>query len=249
MWHFWVDALHKENIAVILLDSFNPRGFPSVCTNQFLLTTGARLQDVHQVLDHIRADRRFLSDKIALGGHSQGALSAYQSAYAAVLPMLKRPAGSGYNAFVMAAPSCNLIYRSRQLLGPALFIGAEKDDWTPIAPCLSELGKTKEDGQPVELMVVPNAYHTFSTVGVVYSGRVMKYPADAPQVFIKELSYVPKQTRYELVTGEEVGLEEMLRKYAGFLGNKMFGAHVGGSWDAAPDVAAATVRFLKANGW
>jgi dienelactone hydrolase len=249
MWHFWVKELVPRNIAVVLLDSFNPRGFPSVCQNQFLLTTGARLQDVHQVLDFLRRDPRFIPHKIALGGHSAGGGTTYQSAYAEVLSLLKRPSGSGYNAFVAAAPACSLIYKSKTLLGPFLFIGAEKDDWTPVAPCVKELEQTQAQGQPVQIKVVANAYHTFSTQGVTFSPRVMKVPIDAPQAYIQTLSYLPKETVVELPTGEVLKLDEMIRKSAGVLGSKLFGATVGGTWDQAPRAASWTADFLKENGW
>jgi dienelactone hydrolase len=249
MWHFWVKELIAKNIAVILLDSFNPRGFPSICQNQFLLTTGARLQDVHQVLDVLRRDPRFIPDKIALGGHSAGAATTYQSAYAEVLALLKRPPQSGYNAFVSAAPACTLIYKSKTLLGPLLFVGAEKDDWTPVAPCVRELEQTKAQGQPVQIKIVPNAYHTFSTHSVMYSSRVMKAPVDAPQGYIKTLSYLPRQTLVELPTGEVFKMDELIKKYSGFMGSKIFGATVGGQWDQAPLAATWTADFLKENGW
>lgn len=249
MWHFWAQALHRENIAVVFLDSFNPRGFGSICANQFLLTTGARLQDVHQVLDFLRKDPRFIPQKIALGGHSVGAGTAFSSAYAEVLTLLGRRPDSGYNAFVLAAPNCSLRFRSQRLLGPVLLIGGEKDDWTPVAPCVGALEKAKVEGQSVQIHIVPKAYHTFSTSGVVYSGKVMKWPVDAPAVYLKELSYLARKSRYELESGEEVSFEQMLKKHAGFMGNKMFGAHVAGDWDKAPDVADLTARFLKDLGW
>jgi dienelactone hydrolase len=249
MWHFWVKELIPKGIAVVLLDSFNPRGFPSVCQNQFLLTTGARLQDVHQVLDFLRRDPRFNSHKIALGGHSAGGGTTFMSAYAEVLSLLKRPPDSGYNAFVSAAPGCSLIFKSKALLGPFLFIGAEKDDWTPVAPCVKELEQTKAQGQPVQIKIVPKAYHTFSTHSVTYSSRVMKYPIDAPQGYVKTLSYLPRETLVEMLNGEVFKLDELIRKYSGFMGSKIFGATVGGQWDQAPLAATWTADFLKENGW
>lgn len=249
MWHFWVKELVSKNIAVVLLDSFNPRGFSSLCQNQFLLTIGARLQDVHQVLDSLRQDARFIPNKIALGGHSTGASTAYQSAYTEILSLLNRPSESGYNAFVAAAPACSLISKSKKLSGPILYIGGEKDDWTPVAPCVKELELTKSQGQSVQIKIVPNAYHTFSTHSVTFSSRVMKAPDDAPQGYIRTLSYLPKETLVELPGGEVLKLDDLIRKYAGFLGSKLFGATVGGQWDQAPVVANWTADFLKENGW
>lgn len=249
MWHFWVPELIKHNIAVVLLDSFKPRGFDAICANQFRMTLGARLQDVHQVLDHLRADGRFRSDKIAVGGHSTGAMTTFHSSFIEAQRHLGRKSDAGYNAFVAAAASCEMSFKSPLLQGPLLLISGEKDDWTPAAPCEAEAQRLRQAAQDATFTAISGAYHTFSTRGVVHSARVMKMPAGIPQMFLKHLSYEAQKSTAELATGEELAIDQIVRRYAGVLGSKLFGAHVGGDFDKAPEVATLTVAFLKKNGW
>ena len=249
LWHFWVPELIKNNIAVVLVDSFKPRGFESICSNQFRMTIGARLQDVHQVLDYLRADSRFRSEKIALGGHSTGAMTAFHSSFAEVLAHLNRKPGTGYNAFIGAAASCEMSFKTPLLQGPLLLISGDKDDWTPAGPCEAESNRLKQSSQDASFIAIPGAYHTFSTKGVVKSPKVMKMPDDIPHMFLKNLSYEPQKSTAELASGEELAIDQIVKKYAGFLGSKLFGAHIGGDYDKASEVALLTVAFLKKNGW
>lgn len=249
LWHFWVPELIKNNIAVVLLDSFKPRGFDSLCPNQFKMTIGARLQDVHQVLDYLRADGRFRPDKIALGGHSTGAMTAFLSSFAEAQTHLSRKSDGGYNAFIGAAASCEMSFKSPRLMGPLLLISGSKDDWTLPTPCSDETSRLKAAAQEASFVLIPGAYHTFSTTGVFKSPRVMKMPEDIPHMYLKTMSYEAKKSTAELSTGEELAIDQIIKKYAGFLGSKLFGAHLGGEFDKAPEVATLTVEFLKKNGW
>jgi dienelactone hydrolase len=249
LWHFWVPELTKNNIAVVLLDSFKPRGFDSLCPNQFRLTLGARLQDVHQVLDFLRADGRFNPKKIAVGGHSTGAMTTFHSSFKEAQSHLQRDENRAFNAFVAAAASCEFSFKDASLSGPLLVISGEKDDWTLAAPCNAEVKRMQEASQDATFIQIAGAYHTFSTSGVVNSPRVMKMPANIPQMYLKTLSYVAQETTAELATGDTLPIDQILRKYAGFMGSKLFGAHVGGAYDKAPDVAKHTVEFLKRHGW
>jgi len=249
LWHFWVPELIKNNIAVVLLDSFKPRGFDSLCPNQFRLTLGARLQDVHQVLDFLRADARFNPQKIAVGGHSTGAMTSFHSSFKEAQSHMKRGDNRSFNAFVAAAASCEFSFKDPTLSGPLLVISGEKDDWTLPGPCNLEVKRMQAASLDAKFIQIDGAYHTFSTTGVVKSPRVMKMPANIPQMYLKDLSYVAQKTTVELSTGEILPIDQIVKKYAGFLGSNIFGAHVGGGYDKAPDVAKHTAEFLKKYGW
>ncbi|WP_350295114.1 hypothetical protein [Limnohabitans sp. Rim8] len=250
MWHFWVPELIKNNIAVVLLDSFKPRGFDSVCINALSrITIGSRLQDVHQVLDFLRADGRFQTGKIALGGHSAGAATAFQSSFAEVQKHLDRQPNNGYDAFVGAAATCEFSFKTPKLQGPLLLISGEKDDWTLAAPCEAEINRLKNASQDAAFISISGAYHTFSTTGVVWQPKLMKVPVNIPQMYLKKLSYETQKTIAELANGEELNINEVVKKYGGFLGSKLFGAHTGGEYDKAPQVVISTVDFLKKYGW
>jgi dienelactone hydrolase len=249
MWRMWIPTLLKEGIAVVLVDSFNPRGYSTLCPNQFLIPYGTRLQDVHQILDALRQDGRFKKDKIALGGHSTGASTAFQSSFAELQSHLGRDNDQNFNAFIAAAASCEVSFKNPQLSGPLLVIAAEKDDYTNPAPCKKEVERIKSDGGVADFVLISNAYHTFSTSGVFYSARAMRMPKEIPHIYIKKLRYVPRETIAELEDGSEAPFDALIRKHSGFLGSNIFGAHVGGNWDKAPEVGMLTVNFLKANGW
>lgn len=250
MWHFWVPELIKNNIAVVLLDSFKPRGFDSVCTNQLArVTLGARLQDVHQVLDYLRSDNRFIAEKIAIGGHSTGAITAFQSSFAELQKHLDRQQSAGYNAFIAAAATCEFSFKTPLLQGPLILISGEKDDWTLGSRCEAEANRLINASQNASFIFITGAYHTFSTSGIVWQPKLMKMPVDIPQMYLKKLSYETQKTTAELSNGDELNINEIVKKYAGFLGSKLFGAHTHGNYDKAPEVVDLTVNFLKKNGW
>lgn len=249
MWRMWIPILLKEGIAVVLVDSFNPRGHSNICRKQSSVPYGIRLQDVHQVLDTLRQDGRFVKDKIALGGHSSGAGTAFQSSFAELQSHLKRQNEQSFNAFVAAGASCELSFKDPKLSGPLLVIMGEKDDYTHPPPCKKEVDRIKSDGGDAEFVLVPNANHDFSSSGAVYFAGAMRMPKDAPHAYIKKLSYVPNRTIAELEDGTQLSFAELIRKHAGFLGINIFGAHVGGNRDKAPEVGTLTVKFLKTNGW
>jgi dienelactone hydrolase len=51
-------ALIKKGYAVVLLDSFSPRGFSTVCANKFQMWQEARVTDVIAVLKKLQIDAR-----------------------------------------------------------------------------------------------------------------------------------------------------------------------------------------------
>ena len=249
MWRFWVPELIKNNIAVVLVDSFKPRGLNSICSNQFLIGFKVRLQDVHQVLDHLRADGRFTKNKIALGGHSTGGGTAFLSSFSELQKLLDRKNDDGFNAFVGAAATCGISFKTPLVQGPLLLITGSKDDWTPPGPCEAESKRLKDAAQDATFTVIPDAYHTFSTGGAVFNPRVMKLPDGIPQMYFKQFSSEKGKTTLEFQDGEEFQPNQIIKKYGGFMGSKMFGAHGEGNWDKATDVATYTVDFLKKHGW
>ena len=248
-WRFIVPILAENNIASVLVDSFNPRGFPSVCNNQFLIVAGTKLQDVHQILDFMRADGRFNKSKIAISGHSTGAVTTLLSAFSEGQIQLGRKVGDGFNAFIGISTSCELSYRNPNLEGPLLLISGEKDDWTLPEPCKSETKRLQDALQDVTILINEGVYHTLSTKGITFLPKAMKVPPGIPHTYIKQLSYKPQKTVVEFENGDELTFGELAKKYGGFLGSKMFGANGGGDWDKATEISNQAVDFLKKKGW
>lgn len=249
MWRRWVPELIKNNIAVVLLDSLNPRGFSDVLATQ-AVPLAARLQDAHQTLDFVRNDSRFVGDKVAIVGHSIGANSAFNSAYVAAGEKFGRPADKpGFNAYVGASTSCEAIYKSALLRGPILLISGSKDDYTRPEPCQKEIERLKKADQPAEMVLIDGVNHSFSAYGKYYPS-LLHAPADFPTVFTYKLSYTnPRETEIEFEDGQVMSLNQAYRKYAGFLGSKVYGANAGGNWEKAAEVVQLTLDFLKKYGW
>lgn len=247
-WNFYPKEFLANGMAVVLVEPYTPRGYDSICGNQFKLTVGQRLQDLHQVLDKLRTDQRFNPNKIALSGHSVGGTNVFMSAYAEAQEKLQRNAGS-YNAFIASAPECIATFKKTKLLGPMLVLMGEKDDWTKPAPCLEEIKRLEGNGEAVNQLMLANASHTFSTTGTVFSSRVMKTPDDFPHVYFSKIGNRPNITRVQTIDGSEYDLRELVGKYAGFMGSKLFGATVGGNGDKLPEAATKAAEFLKKNGW
>jgi dienelactone hydrolase len=249
LWKFWTSEFIKNDIAVVLVDSFNPRGFTEICGNQFKLGFRNRLQDVHSVLDFLRSDSRFNKDKIALGGHSVGAVTALQSAYLELQSHQARTEKDVFNAFIAAAPSCELTFKKANLSAPLLIIVGELDDWTRPAPCKQEVNRLLVANQDASYIVIPKAFHTFSTTGTVYSSRVMKAPEEMPHLYFNKFGTTAGELTVETVDGEVASITSLFKKYSGFMGAKAFGGTVGGNYDKASDVANYSVDFLKKLGW
>jgi dienelactone hydrolase len=248
MWRFWVPALIKNDIAAVLVDSYNPRGFPSVCENAFKMLIPEKINDLNLVLDFLRNDRRFESKKIAVGGHSQGAISTLFSAYVGSQTSFNRSPAQGFNLFVAAAPECRVTFKDPELIAPLLIVVGELDDYTEPGPCIKEAKRLEAFNQKVQLKVIKGVYHSF-TSNAQYNPKLMKSPHDFPSVFIDELSLTHGKSTLKLESGEVTKLETLMRKHAGILGSNLYGAHSGGDWNKADEVTTLMIDFLKSNGW
>ena len=125
----------------------------------------------------------------------------------------------------------------------------EKDDWTKPVPCLEEIKRLETHGETVSQVILANASHTFSTTGTVFSSKVMKTPDEFPHVYFSVIGNRPNVTRVQTADGADHDLRVLDGKYAGFMGNKLFGAIVGGNGDKLPEAASKAAVFLKKNGW
>ena len=247
MWPHYVKELTSNGIAVLLVDSFSPRGFPDVVYDQFRVGLALRLHDPHQLLDYMRTDDRFLSNKIAIGGQSNGAVIGYLSAYQETSKFLKRDK-LGFNAFFGSGADCHLAFNKTKLWGPLLLIHGTNDDYNLPEVCRKQIADLQSKGEDANFIPIEGVTHHYSTDGGIYLKSAMRAPYDLPIVTVHSFSDKWQVlVRYE---GEEVlSLQDLSKKYSGFLGSKLFGAHVGGNMAMAPEVARLVRVFLQKNGW
>jgi len=74
-------AANGAGIAAVLLDTYTARGISDTITNQDKVSYVEQFGDILAVLQVMRQDPRFAGRKIAVSGHSRGAILAYMMAF------------------------------------------------------------------------------------------------------------------------------------------------------------------------
>jgi dienelactone hydrolase len=54
---------------------------------------------------------------------------------------------------------------------PTLILHGAKDDWTPAAPCQIWVEQARGRGEPISIIVYPEAHHSFDWIGLPISRR------------------------------------------------------------------------------
>lgn len=241
-WLLMAPALIERGFAVVLLDSFSPRGFSSVCMDQRQMWQEARVVDAIAVLKALKRDSRIDSSRIALGGHSTGAVTAFMTSFVEAAQMVKTDA-VGYNAYFAVGAACDLTFKGPKIWAPLLLISAEMDDYTFPEPCQAEARRLQAAGSHVTMRIIEGANHNMSTSGWIYSNNVQRMPKGIPRMYMQERDEMGV-LRLELDDGSKVTAADMIKAYGGFLLSKTRGGTVGGSWDKFPEVASFIFQHL-----
>ncbi|WP_286192087.1 dienelactone hydrolase family protein [Roseomonas genomospecies 6] len=155
----WALTLRAQGYAVLMVDSFGPRGVEEVCTvkDRPVRATEERKRDAWAALAYLRARGDVDGDRIALMGWSQGAgtvLAAYGPG----------GQGNGFRAAIAFYPGCRTPLNDAgwQPEGPLLMLLGGKDEWTPAERCL-ELASREPVKERTEVVVYPDAHHGFDS--------------------------------------------------------------------------------------
>ncbi len=153
----WALTLRDQGYAVLMVDSFGPRGIDQVCTysERAVRATVERKRDAWAALAYLKNRKDVDEERIAVMGWSQGA----GTVLAAYGPGGK---GAGYRAAIALYPGCRTSLKDAnwQPEGPLLMLLGGKDEWTPPEPCL-ELAKRDPVKERTEVVVYPDAHHGF----------------------------------------------------------------------------------------
>lgn len=163
--------LRRQGYAVLMPDSFGPRGRTEVCTEKI----SQRHVTVSQRADDVLAARRWL-DQQADAQPGQVALLGWSNGGSTVLRTMAKSAASGrFSAAAAFYPGCeSSVGKVKQLAAPTLILTGEADDWTAIAPCrqlAAELGP-----EYLQLQAYPDTYHDFDNPALLHS----RHRADVP---------------------------------------------------------------------
>jgi dienelactone hydrolase len=183
----WANELLPQGYAILMADSFTPRGFPNgTCTagpdgraaNQYV-----RAADAYGALAALRQLPFIDGKRIGVMGGSHGGATILATLVAPTqdgpLVAAKR---DGFAAGLALYPRCDNRYgnwtvtRRDGNLGPVtgyggvyhpvaplLILSGELDDWTPAEPC-RVLGETaRRAGHKVDVVIYPGAHHSFDS--------------------------------------------------------------------------------------
>lgn len=245
-WTLMVPALIQKGHAVVLLDSFSPRGFSTVCANKFQMWQEARVADAIGVLKKLQKDARIDPSKIALGGHSNGAVTAFMSSFVDSSRVIKTDA-LGFAAYFAVGAACDLTFKLPKIWAPLLIISGEKDDYTFPEPCLAEATRLQAAGNDVTFKIIQSANHNMSTSGWFYSTQVQRMPKGIPRMYMRGRDE-KGALHLELDDGSQVTALDMIKTHGGFLLSKTRGGTIGGSWDKFPEVSALIFDHLDRAG-
>jgi len=167
----WAARLVGRGYAVLMVDSFTPRGHQRMCApDAFAIDTYlARPKDAYGALRWLQAQPFVRPDRVGVVGWSQGGGTVLFSVREA---SLGRPADlpdGDFRAAVAFYPaSCadrfhKLPWTSRI---PLLVLAGDKDVWTPAAPCLAFVAGAAARGAPVWMKVYDGAVHDFDWPGM-----------------------------------------------------------------------------------
>jgi len=181
----WAQRLVEDGFAVLLPDSFGPRGLGPQCRTRERKARASveRREDAHAARRWLQEQAYVKPTAVSLMGWSNGGTSTL---YAIRLERMSRPGrgfrvvGTDFAAAVAFYPGCLTLsekpYRTRV---PAHILIGELDDWTPARTCEALVTRARASGTTLGITVYPGAHHDFDwpdrpvavVRGLVLTGR------------------------------------------------------------------------------
>lgn len=170
----WARILTANGFAVLLVDSAGPRGFGATCGPQPERKTMylERPGDAYAGLRYLQQRDDIDPERIYLIGWSQGGgitlLTMNSESIGRPEPAPRHDFRAAV-AFYPAACSRHLQERpyttvepgTWRTIAPLLILQGADDNWTTAPPCEGFAGHLKSRGEPVEIVVYPDALHGF----------------------------------------------------------------------------------------
>jgi len=167
--HYYARVLAREGMAVLVVDSFSPRGVRRTGDDQNRVAQTKSNSDAF-------AGHRWLSSqnwvdpkKIIVLGMSRGG----EAAYSAALEGLRKRMDVGNAAFAahvaIAMGGCNFPQRDvRTTGGPIFFMLGELDETQLVGPCIDYVEKMRKAGKAtIRVAIYPGVYHAYEATGGV----------------------------------------------------------------------------------
>lgn len=171
----WAHWLNDMGVASFVVDSFTARGLVSTVNDQAQLGRLAMVIDAYRALALLAKHPRIDPERIALMGFSRGG----QSALYASLTRFQRmhgPSGIAFAAYIPFYPACNTVFTGDEDVAarPIRIFHGTADDYVPVAPCRSYVGRLRAAGKDAQLTEYADAHH-------VFDGRIFSKPVTPPK--------------------------------------------------------------------
>ncbi len=193
----WGKHLNDAGFAVLMVDSATPRGFGSTCgaSDARKVMYFNRPFDAYGALAYLQSRPDIRSDRIGLAGWSQGGGIALLTIVSQSIGRPVPPPEHDFKAAVAFYPSaCSERSQSRPFTEvepggwstdiPLLVLHGAKDNWAKPEPCRRFIEAARGRQQPVEIVVYPQAVHSFDAPNVRLQRRTMPVLADGTRPLI-----------------------------------------------------------------
>jgi dienelactone hydrolase len=180
---FWAEHWRNQGYAVLMVDSYTPRGVASVCRTAVkdrpLSSDHERTRDAYAALRWLVARPEIDAGRIGLIGWATGASALLSIAQPATQAAFA-PTGHRFRAAIAFYPgNCRNFARPglwRPYL-PILILMGGADDWTPPEDCAALAEQARAQHAPVEWKLYPGAYHDFDAPSKPLRERSVATPA------------------------------------------------------------------------
>jgi dienelactone hydrolase len=174
----WAERLVAQGYAILMPDSFNPRGVPEICSRApELIRPGVeRARDAVGALDWLRRQPWAAADRVGLVGWANGGTTALTFATSegrdatagADSPRRSGSRGPRFSVIVAFYPNCATLAQApgwRSDIPLTLFTGG-KDDWAPAKACVGLASQIGASGGVLDLVKYNTAGHDFDAPGM-----------------------------------------------------------------------------------
>jgi len=242
-------AANGVGIAAVLLDTYTARGISDTITNQDKVSYVEQFGDIFAVLQAMRQDPRFAGRKIAVSGHSRGAILAYMLAFRDFQAFYEAPAPL-FDAYVGLSADCLPTFKTPALNGPLHLVSGGYDNWTKPEPCMRHVAKLKAAQQPATMELIPRVNHSFSSNGF-HVGGAIKFACPVERDYFYAQRERTDQPMKVLDSEKDVAEtpRDLWRRCAGTFGINGRGANAGGERDKMPLAVDSAIKFLQSLGW
>jgi dienelactone hydrolase len=165
----WAERLVGQGYAVLMPDSFNPRGVPENCDRDTeLIRPGVeRARDAAASLDWVQEQSWAAADRVGLVGWANGGTTAMTFATSDGR-LQRRPGEADFRIVVAFYPNCAALSHApgwRLDLPLTIFIGGN-DDWAPAEDCVGLSRQVAQSGGVLDLVKYYAAPHDFDWPGM-----------------------------------------------------------------------------------